>query len=199
MSGYEMDQGPLPGSQPPGMPMEAGYDDFGGGMGGAPEAGQDMGMSGMSGMSAQSPMMPPEGSLTPETLMGNVAMMGPGDRQTLQMAMADPNLEGALLSLLGAGFAPVLMSLSPQGSPGGMMPGGGAPMGGDPSMGGGLPSAAQGQPMGGYAGGGMVQPHRGASPPGVRPPGLPPTRQPMPFQARPAHGLSSMQPGTAFR
>jgi hypothetical protein len=97
----------------------------------------------------QSPLAPPP-PLTADAAMQNLAMMPEQQRQVLSMALGDPTTEGALLTLLGPSFAPVLSALTSNRIPGGLpapgtpgappMPGGAPQPGGD-----GLPAGMLGR------------------------------------------------------
>jgi hypothetical protein len=72
--------------------------------------------------------MPPSAaeSMTPDDMMQRLATIPPEQRQTLQGAMSDPMLSGALFSLLGPAFMPVIAMLQQPVAP--------PQMGGQPPM-----------------------------------------------------------------
>lgn len=169
--GEDMDYDDGMGGMPPGGGMNDGDFDDGGGQYGQPPGTSD-------------PFQPPgQGmSISPEQMLANVSQMPPDMQHALAMSLADPSVLGALSSLLGDAFMPVLLAIvQPQ-----------QQMQGGMGMGGGQPQQPPQQPggMGGFAGGGMV-PHQGGMgsahgrPPGVPQPGMPQGRQPIPFQPRP--------------
>jgi hypothetical protein len=110
----------------------------------------------------QSPLAPPP-PLTPDAAMQNLAMMPEQQRQVLAMALGDPTTGGALLTLLGPTFAPVLSALTANSVPTGLpapgtpgappMPGGAPQPGGD-----GLPPGHDGSWGGGFITPGKLQP-----------------------------------------
>jgi hypothetical protein len=121
----------------PGDLDDGSFDDFGGG-----DFGGDQG----------SPLMPADAgnSLTPDDMMMRMSTLDPATRQALASSLSDPAMSGALLTLLGPSFAPVLQGLSAGGpmaaSSAGPMPPPAMPgMPGAPPPGG-MPGAAPGMP-----------------------------------------------------
>lgn len=185
----------MPGGPPmaPAMPMGMGggmpepdMDDMGGG-----GWDDDMDDPGMMGAEMAPPaatidyQQPPTqgGAITPDMVMANLQQMPPDQHAAISMAFADPTVLGAVSTLLGDAFMPVLVAaVSPpaQGQPG-MAP---------PPSGGAVPPGGE---MGSFSGGGFVRGggghNRPGAPPGVRPDYAPRGREPMPFQPHHRMGL----------
>ena len=69
-----------------------------------------------------SPLSPPSqaNAITPDDAMMNLAQLPPDQKAQLSTALADPQLQGALLTVLGSSFAPVIVAIAGSGPGAGM-------------------------------------------------------------------------------
>jgi hypothetical protein len=182
------------------------YDEDDGGMDWGAQA-QQTAPNNAPGMDMMRPGMQGQ-EITPQAVMQNLMTMPPEQRQLLQVELSNPATMGAISSLFGDAFIPVLLAaLQGGGQP--MMPMGadqGQPQGQDQGMPAPPSPAPTGAPpgpvgpagggdtgMGAYAQGGMARMHSAGAPPGAPGPMNPPQRPGLPFQPHP-NGMMRRSP-----